>query len=231
MVKISLMIEGGKASTSPAMAQTLGPLKMDMNKILEDINEKTSSYAGLKVPVELDVNEKDKTYTITIKSPPAAELIKSELKLKKGSGEPEKKKAGNISVEQIIKIAKMKMESLFTTDLRASMKSMAGTCNSLGVLIEGNVSAEFNKLLAEGKYDDLIKSESEVSPEKVEELNAQLVQVQEELDKKFAKKQKKDKEKKEEKKEEVKEGEEKKEEANGEKKEEKKEDKKEEKKK
>ena len=132
------MIEGGKASTTPAMAQTLGPLKMDMQGIIKDINDKTGTYKGLKVPIELDVNEKDKTYEITVKSPPAAELIKNELGIKKGSGEPEKKKAGNISIEQLLNVAKMKSESLFTTDIRAAIRAIAGTCNSLGVLCEGD---------------------------------------------------------------------------------------------
>jgi large subunit ribosomal protein L11 len=193
MAKIKLIVDGGKASTTPAMAQTLGPLKMDMKKMIEDINSKTSSFNGLKVPVELDVNEKEKTYEITVKSPAAAELIKNELKIKKGSGTPEKVKAGNISVEQLIKVAKMKQESLLTHDLKSAMKGVAGTCNSLGVLIEGNISSKFNVLLAEGKYDSLIESCAEVSEEKLKELESQLEVVQEELTKQFAKKKKKDK--------------------------------------
>jgi len=189
MVKIKLMVEGGKASTTPAMAQTLGPLKMDMQGILKDVNEKTMTYKGLKVPVELDVDEKEKTYTITVKSPPAAELIKNEIGVKVGSGEPEKKKVGNISVEQLIKVAKMKMESLFSEDLRASMRAVAGTCNSVGVLIEGNVSSKFNELLEEGKYDSIIDSDNpEVSAEKLKELKTQLEEIQTGLDKTFAKK-------------------------------------------
>ncbi|MBT3865943.1 50S ribosomal protein L11 [Candidatus Woesearchaeota archaeon] len=189
MVKIKLMIEGGKASTSPAMAQTLGPLKMDMQGILKDINEKTETYKGLKVPVELDVNEKDKTYDITVKSPPASELIKSELKIKKGSGEPEKKKVGNISIEQLLKVAKMKSESLFTTNIKSAIKAVAGTCNSLGVLVEGVTSNVFNGLLEEGKFDDTIKSgNTELDPEKAKALKEQLDAVQSEMDKAFAKK-------------------------------------------
>lgn len=189
MVKIKLMIEGGKASTTPAMAQTLGPLKMDMQGIIKDINDKTGTYKGLKVPIELDVDEKDKTYEITVKSPPAAELIKNELGIKKGSGEPEKKKVGNISIEQLSKVAKMKSESLFTTDLTAAIRAVAGTCNSLGVLCEGVVSHEFNQLLNEGKFDDVINSGNiDLDPEKAKVLKTQLEEFQAGLDKAFAKK-------------------------------------------
>ena len=183
------MVDGGKASTSPAMAQTLGPLKMDMQGILKDINDKTETYKGLKVPVELDVNEKEKTYVITIKSPPAAELIKGELNIKKGSGEPEKKKVGNISIEQLLNVAKMKSESLFTTDIKSAMKAIAGTCNSLGVLVEGMDSHTFNGSLEEGKFDDVIKSgNTELDPEKAKALKEQLDSVQISMDKAFAKK-------------------------------------------
>jgi len=191
MANIKLMVEGGKASTTPAMTQTVGPLKMDMQKMISDINEKTATYKGLQVPVELKIDEKDKTYVIIVKSPPTSELIKSKLKLAKGSGEPEKKKFGNISVEQLISIAQMKMESLFTTDLKSAIKSVAGTCNSMGVLVEGMTSNEFNKKMNEGKFDDIINNlKIEASPEKLKELNEQLVNIQTELDKVFAKKKK-----------------------------------------
>ncbi len=222
------MVEGGKASTTPAMAQTLGPLKMDMSKILSDINEKTVSFKGLKVPVELDVNEKDKTYDIVVKSPPTSELIKKELGIKLGSGTPDKKKAGNIAVEQLIKIAKIKSDGMFVNDLRAAIKTVAGSCNSLGVLIEGVESADFNKLLDEGKFDAEINNEkTEADAEKLKDLKAQLEDIQIELDKQFAKKKTKAEfkaEKKEEKEGEAEEKkeEEKKESKEGEKKEEKK---------
>lgn len=187
------MVEGGKASTSPAMAQTVGPLKMDMQKILADINDKTKTFQGLKVPVELKINEKDKTYDITVKSPPASELIKNKLNLAKGSGEPEKKKSGNISIEQLIAVAQMKKESLFTTDLRSAIKSVAGTCNSMGVLVEGMTSTDFNKKMDDGVFDDAINNvKIEVSPEKLNELKEQLSEVQVGLDRAFAKKKSKE---------------------------------------
>jgi hypothetical protein len=100
----------------------------------------------------------------------------------------------------------MKMESLFSVDLRASMRAVAGTCNSVGVLIEGNISSKFNELLAEGKYNSIIDSDNpEASAEKLKELKTQLEEVQAGLDKTFAKKQGKAEKEKEAKPEEVKE--------------------------
>jgi large subunit ribosomal protein L11 len=189
MAKIKLMVEGGKASTTPVMAQTLGPLKMDMNKIISDINEKTAGFKGVKVPVEVDVNEKEKTYEITVKSPPTSELIKKELGLKLGGGTPDKKKIANMAIEQLINVAKTKSEGMFVNNLRAAIKTVAGSCNSLGILIEGMESPEFNKAMGEGKFDEEINDEkTETSDEKLKELKSQLDTIQISLDKKFAKK-------------------------------------------
>ncbi len=222
MAKIKVMVDGGKATTSPAMAQTLGPMGINLGEVVSAINEKTSSFAGIKVPVEIDVNEKNKTYEIVVGSPPTGELIKKELNLKKGSGSPDKIKSGNISIEQVIKIAKMKRDGMFDNTLKAAVKSVAGSCNSLGVLIESKISEEFTKDVNEGRYDKQIESEAvEVSPEKIEKLKQELVEVQDRLNKEFAKKQKGREEKKKEEKEE--EGEEKKEEGEETKTEEKKE--------
>jgi large subunit ribosomal protein L11 len=196
MAKIKLIVEGGKASTTPAMAQTLGPLKMDMSKIISDINEKTASFKGVKVPVEVDVNEKEKTYEITVKSPPTSELIKKELGIKLGSGTPDKKKIANMAIKQLINVTNVKSAGMFVNNLRSALKAVAGSCNSLGVLIEGQESSEFNKSLEAGKYDEEINSEkTEVSDDKIKELKVQLDLIQIELNKKFAKKKGKGEEK------------------------------------
>jgi len=220
MTKIKVMVEGGKASASPAMSQSLGPMKINIQDVLAKINEKTKDFQGVKVPVEIDVNEKTKEYEITVGSPPASELVKKETGVEKGSGTPDKIKVGNIAIEQLIKVAKMKSTGMFVNDLKASIKTVAGSCNSLGILIEGKNSSEFNKLLDEGKYDkDINEGKTEISAEKKKELEVQLKEVQDRLTAMFAKKkaaeekEKKEEEKKEEVKEgEVKEGEEKKEE-------------------
>tara|TARA_Y100000310_G_C20703043_1_gene831890 strand:+ start:5716 stop:6453 length:738 start_codon:yes stop_codon:yes gene_type:complete len=192
MAKIKLIVEGGKASTTPAMAQTLGPMKIDMGEMLGKINEKTAEFKGMKVPVEINVDEKDKSYDMIVMTPPASELIKKELGINLGSGVPDKKKVGNISIEQLLKVAKMKREGMFVNNLMSAVKAIAGSCNSMGILIEGNDSATFNGLLAEGKYDNEINAENtELDPEKAAELKKQLEDVQEELDRQFAKKEQK----------------------------------------
>ena len=86
-MKVKLIVEGGKMAPGPAVAQQLGPMGINLGKVIEDVNEATKGFAGTKVPVELDVDAKTKTYEIQVFSPPVSELIKKELKLEKGSGE------------------------------------------------------------------------------------------------------------------------------------------------
>lgn len=189
---IELMVDGGKAVATPAMAQQIGPLGINVGEVVSRINEKTKSFSGMKVPVIVKVDTKSKEINLRVGTPPTAELIKKELKKDKGSGTPDKKKVGNLSIEQVIKIAKMKMDSLIVSDLRAAVKSVMGTCNSLGVLVEGKVPSKVSL----NDFKKEIDSEStETSAEKTSRLKQQLQEFQAELDAKFAKlKQKAEKE-------------------------------------
>ncbi len=179
MTKIQLIVDGGKAAASPQLAQTLGPMKINIQEVLSKVNEKTAVFKGVKVPVEIKVNDKDKSYEISVGSPSTGELIKKELALEKGSSTPNFMKVGNIAVEQVIKIAKMKEGSLFDKNLVSAMKTVAGSCNSAGVLIEGVDSHTFNQHLSKGIYAAEINAhKTDVSPEKAARLKTQLAEIQ-----------------------------------------------------
>ncbi|MBU0907258.1 MAG: 50S ribosomal protein L11 [Nanoarchaeota archaeon] len=159
MPKIKLIVDGGSMKPGPAVAQQLGPMGINLGKVIADVNTATAGFKGLKVPVELDVNPKTKGYTIEVLSPPMAELIKKELKLEAGSGEAGKNYAGNISFEQIVGIAKTKQPNLLAKDLRAAIKLAIGSCVSLGILIDNKTAKEIMGDVEEGKYDKEIKEE------------------------------------------------------------------------
>lgn len=150
---IDMLVEGGKAVAGPAVGQKLGPLKINIADVLKKINEKTESFKGMKVPIKLSVNTETKEFNIEVGLPPVSELIKSELKIEKGSGIPDKYKVANISIEQVIKIANMKKEGMYTDRLKSAVKSVIGSCNSLGVLIESKKAPEIIKKVNEGRYD------------------------------------------------------------------------------
>lgn len=180
--KVEVMVEGGKATAGAQLGQSFGPLGVNIQEIIKQINEKTSSFNGMKVPVKVIVETTDKSFDIEVGSPPVSELLKKEINLEKGSGEPDKNKIGNLGIEQVIKIAKMKQDSMMVNSLKADVKSVIGSCNSLGVLVEGKSAMEINSEIDSGKYDELINSEkTEVSEEKKRKLKRQLKEIQEKI--------------------------------------------------
>ncbi len=182
--KIEMMVEGGKAVAGPEIGQKLGPLKIPIPNVLKTVNEKTAAFKGVKVPVKLIIDTETKEFTVEVGTPPVSELIKKELGLEKGSATANKLKVANAGIEHLIKIAKMKMDSMFTDSLKAAVKTVAGSCNSLGVLVEGKLSTDFNKDLEAGKFDKELKEEkTTVTPEKTAVLKQQLEAAQEELKK------------------------------------------------
>jgi len=173
MPQIKLLVEGGQMAPTPALSQKLGPIGINVGQVISKVNAATADFKGLKVPVELNVDVKTKTFDVKVFSPPTSELIKKELGLQKGSGEQKKVQIGNISIEQAIYVAKTKMQNLLCRDLKSAVKSVVGTCVSLGVLVESKIASEVGNEIDEGKYDKEIKSEKvETSPEKRKELDS-----------------------------------------------------------
>jgi len=171
-MQVKLLVEGGNMQPGPSLSQKIGPLGINIGKIIQRINEATKNFYGLKVPVELDVNTKTKDFEIKIFSPPVSELLKKELGIEKGSGIQYKLYAANASIEQIISIAKTKLPNLLCKDLKSAVKTVIGTCASLGVLVENQLAAELGHQIAGGKFSKEIEEErTETSPEKKAELD------------------------------------------------------------
>jgi len=171
-MKIKLIVDGGAMAPGPTVAQALGPAGINIGKVIGDVNSATLGFKGMKVPVELDVDTKTKTYVIKVSSPSAAELVKKEPNLEKGSGEPHRLKVGNIALERIISVAKMKLPGLLAKDLKKAVKLIVGTCVSLGIMVDSKEAKDIEKDIDAGKYDHLIEKEvTEVSAHKKKELD------------------------------------------------------------
>ena len=187
---VEALVEGGKATAGPPLGSSLGPLKVNIGQVVAEINNKTKDFKGMKVPVKIEVNLETKGFTITIGTPPATQLIKNEIGLKKGSGDPSKTKYGVISIEHVIKVAKMKMDSLLVHDLKAAVKTIIGSCQSAGILVDGKEPREILKEIDEGKYDAVIKSgKTEPDANKKAELDKLAIEIKakvEEVEKKKA---------------------------------------------
>ena len=180
MTLIKLLVEGAKMSPGPAVAQQLGPMGINMGEVISNVNEKTKEFAGVTVPVHLNVDPKTKEVKIKVLSPPTSELIKKELGISKASGARLKQRVGNFAIEQVISVAKAKHDSMLSNDFLASVKSVVGTCQALGVLIENKESKEVMTEILEGKYDSQINSQkTKVEDEKRKDLDAYFSEIAE----------------------------------------------------
>ena len=151
---VEILITGGKATAGPPLGPAIGPLGVNIMNVVKEINEKTKDYEGMSVPVKVIVNTDDKSFEVEVGIPPTSALIKKELGLDKGSTEPKHKIVGNLSMEQAVKIAKMKRESMLSYNLKNAAKEVIGTCVSLGVTVDGKDPKEVHKLIDNGEYDE-----------------------------------------------------------------------------
>lgn len=178
-MQIKLLIEGGEMKPGPVLSQQLGPVGVPMGEVISKVNDATKEFKGMKVPVELDVNPDTKAIEVSVSSPPTSELLKKELGLEKGSGEQKKMQVANASIENIIAVTKTKMPNLLSKDLKAAVKTVVGSCVSLGVLVESKTPQEVEKEIDEGKYDTEISQEKTETPaEKKKALEAHFKEVQ-----------------------------------------------------
>ncbi len=161
---IKLLIDGGDMKPGPAIAQQLGPMGINMGKVISEINSATKEFKGVKVPVELDVNEKTKSFLVKVASPPTSELLKKELKLEKGTADHKNFLVGNASIEDIIKITKIKYPNMLEKNLKNAVKSVLGTCKSIGIIVENKDPNELIKDVAAEKYDQEINAQITETP-------------------------------------------------------------------
>jgi len=155
-VTVQALVDGGKASAGPPIGPALGPTGVNLYQVVQKINELTAKFKGLKVPVTITVNPEDKSFEIEVGLPPTSALILSELGVEKGSKDAKQSKVGNLSMDAIVRIAKMKSEKLFANSLEAAVRTVLGTCLSMGVTVEGKNPKEIQKEILEGKYKELL---------------------------------------------------------------------------
>lgn len=132
---IKLQIPAGKATPAPPVGPALGQHGVNIMAFTKDFNERTKNDIGLIIPVVITVYA-DRSFTFITKTPPAAVLIKKACKIESGSGVPNKTKVATITKEQLQKIAEQKMPDLNAANIESAMSMIAGTCRSVGVVVE-----------------------------------------------------------------------------------------------
>lgn len=158
---VEALISGGQATAGPPLGPALGPLGVNVLAVVNKINELTSSYAGMRVPVKIIVDVETKEFEIEVGMPTTSALIVKEAGIQKGSGAPNTETVGNLTFDQVLKIAKIKMPALLAKDLKAAVKEIVGTCLSMGVTVDQKSPKTVLREIDEGKYNDLIEKADE----------------------------------------------------------------------
>lgn len=129
---VKLQIPAGRANPAPPVGTALGPQGINIMAFCKEFNSRTQSQDGLILPVEVTIFA-DKSFTFILKTPPAAVLLKKELGLEKGSGEPNRTKVGTVTRAQLRKIAEIKMPDLNCDSIESAMAMVAGAARSMGL--------------------------------------------------------------------------------------------------
>jgi len=155
---IEVLVSGGNANPGPPLGPALGPLGINIKDVVEKINALTKDYEGMQVPVKLVV-EDDKSFKIEVGTPPASSLILSELKLEKGSGTPNSEYVGDLTMDQAVKVARMKKTSTLAINLKTAVKEVVGSCRSLGITVDGKSAKDVTAAIEAGEYDEVLSAD------------------------------------------------------------------------
>jgi large subunit ribosomal protein L11 len=132
---IKLQLAAGKATPAPPVGPALGQHGVNIMGFCKEFNAKTSSQAGLIIPVVITVYQ-DRSFSFILKTPPAAVLLKKAVGIESGSGVPNKTKVAKVTKEQLRKIAETKMPDLNAASVETAMSMIAGTARSMGITVE-----------------------------------------------------------------------------------------------
>jgi large subunit ribosomal protein L11 len=154
---VEALVPGGKASAGPPLGPALGPLGVNVAQVVAKINEQTKDLNGMQVPVKVIVKSRTE-FEIEVGTPPTSALIIKEMGVEKGSGD--KTVVGDITMEQVLKIANIKRKGLLSKTMKHAASEVIGTAGSLGATIEGMSSKEAQLALSSGKFDEILEAKA-----------------------------------------------------------------------
>lgn len=149
---VNLVVVGGQATAAPPLGPALGPLGVNIGAVVSRINEVTRDFQGMKVPVRVTVDTQTKEFQVEMGMPTTSAMIAKELKLEKGSSSAGREAVGNITLEKVVSIAKLKFRDK-NIPLKSKVLQVLGTCTSMGVTVEGKNAKELSSDLKSGNLE------------------------------------------------------------------------------
>ncbi len=135
--EVSVLVEGGKAAAGAQLGSALGPLGVNVGQVVQQINEQTKGFAGMRVPVVVRVDPATRQFTLLVGRPPVAALLLKEVGKESGSGKSKSEVVGDVSLAAVRKIAEAKGADLFGRSIEERMNQVIGTCVSMGITVDG----------------------------------------------------------------------------------------------
>ncbi|MDK6028531.1 50S ribosomal protein L11 [Ignisphaera sp. 4213-co] len=154
---VKAQIEGGKATNAPPLGPAIADAGLNISEVINEINKMTEAYKGQTVTVKLVIDLDTKKYDVFLELPTTTSLLLSMAKVSEPSGDPAHKKIGNISLEDVIKVALLKKTELNAKSLKSAVKIILGSARSIGLTVEGKDPKEVSVELDKGLYDEILK--------------------------------------------------------------------------
>ncbi len=152
MQVVKVLVTGGRATPGPPLGPAIGPLGLNVKQVVDEINKATKDFDGLPVPVKIIVKE-DRSFEIEVGVPPVSALVKKELGIEKGASKTKYEVVGNLTLDQIIKIARVKKKQMLSYSMKSAVKEVLGTCVSMGITVDGKHPKEVIREINEGKIE------------------------------------------------------------------------------
>jgi len=150
----NFIVNGGKATGGPPIGPALGPMGVNIMAIVNEINKQTGEYDGLPVPVDVIIDTDTKQFKVKVGMLTTFALISQAAGLEKGSGTPNTSYVANLTMDQLIGIAKKKRPGIYAASLKTAVREVLGTCQSAGVTVEGRPAKEVQKAIKAGEFDE-----------------------------------------------------------------------------
>jgi large subunit ribosomal protein L11 len=157
---VKALVTGGSASGGPPIGPAVGPTGINIKDVVDEVNAKTMVFKGLTVPVRIECDPETKQFEIFVETPSTASLLLKELGAEKGSSANLEQRIGDLTLEQVMSVARAKKEIYMDRTFKKSVKSVLGTALSIGATVEGEDPRIIQKKIDEGAYDDRIKEEA-----------------------------------------------------------------------
>ncbi|MEJ2250963.1 MAG: 50S ribosomal protein L11 [Candidatus Lokiarchaeota archaeon] len=155
-VIVKALVTGGSASGGPPIGPAVGPTGINIKDVVDVINEKTSVFKGLSVPVRIECDPETKQFEIFVETPATSSLLLKELGTSQGSPSNMEQKIGDLTIEQIKNVVEAKKDNFLEKTYKAAVKTVLGTALSIGATVEGEDPRVIQKRIDEGEYDDQI---------------------------------------------------------------------------